>query len=105
MGLPHYVAYDQKPGNDCELKSMACGASGIMLRMELVTAQTGMPMPEFRDQYSHSTALTLRLVKPWLCSGRVVCGDSCFVSVQTAEVLFKYGMKFIGVVKMRQNNF
>lgn len=105
MGLPHYVAYDRKPENGCELKSMACGASGIMLRLELVMGQTSSEVQEFRDECSHTTALTLRLAKPWLRSGRVVCGDSYFASVQTAEALLKYGTRFIGVVKNATKGF
>ena len=84
---------------------MAFGASVTILRIEMVMGRTGVQMPEFRDQYSHSNALTLRLVKPWLHSGRVVCGDSYFASVQTAEALLKYGMNFIGVVKNATKNF
>ena len=31
VGIQHYVAYDRKPDNGCELKSIACGASVIRL--------------------------------------------------------------------------
>lgn len=73
--------------------------------MKLVTGQMRVQMHEFRDQYSHSRALTLRFVKPLLRSAHVVCGDPYFESVRTAEAPFKYGMKLIGVVKKRQKNF
>lgn len=38
MGLPHYVAYDCKPKNWCELKSMACDASGKYSEWNLLFA-------------------------------------------------------------------
>lgn len=74
--LPHYLAYDSKPENGCELKSMACGASGIFLRMKLNIGYSSSQVLKFRDEHSHSTALKLRLAKRWLRSGRVVCEDS-----------------------------
>lgn len=105
IGLPHYVAYDRKPENGCELKSAACGKSGIMLRMELVMGHTSGMRRDFTEEFSHTTALTLRLVQPWLKTNRVVCGDSYFASVQTAEAMTKYGMGFIGVVKNAVTEF
>lgn len=36
VGLPTYRAIDRKPENGCEIKTSACGRSGIMLRLEVV---------------------------------------------------------------------
>lgn len=41
MGLSHYMTYDLKLENVCELKSAACGKPGITLRVKLVMRQTG----------------------------------------------------------------
>ena len=40
---------------------MACSASEIMLRMELVMGQSSPQVLAFRDDFSHSTVLTLIL--------------------------------------------
>jgi Transposase IS4 len=37
-GLPQYIAIDRKPENGCELQNAACGRSGVMIRLKLVTA-------------------------------------------------------------------
>ncbi len=37
-GLLNYVALDRKPENGCELKTAACGRSGIILRIEIVSS-------------------------------------------------------------------
>eukprot|EP00171_Calliarthron_tuberculosum_P023795 IDg23795t1 len=36
-GLPMCVAIDRKPENGCEIQNSACGRSGIMMRLHLVT--------------------------------------------------------------------
>jgi hypothetical protein len=41
----------------------------------------------------------------YLHSGRVVCGDSYFASVQTAKELLRVGLKFIGCVKTTTRDF
>lgn len=40
-GLAHYVALDQKPENGCELRTSACGKSGIFIRSEHVISAEG----------------------------------------------------------------
>lgn len=37
VGLPQYIAIDRKPENGCEIQNSACGRSGIMLHLELVS--------------------------------------------------------------------
>ncbi len=99
-GLPHYVAMVRKPENGCELQDAACGRSGIMLRLELVTtAEDEKRRSDNQTHMAHGTAFARRLVTPWAGSGRVVCAVSYFASVQTAETIVDMGMKFIGVVK------
>jgi len=73
-----YVAIDSKPENGCEIQNEACGRSGIMLRLSVVTsaehqravgtnAYGGVP---------HGAAVLKRLVAPWAGTHRMVCADS-----------------------------
>jgi Transposase IS4 len=95
-GLPHCVAIDRKPENGAEIQSAACGRSAIMLSLKLVTSieyETGKRL------LPHGTEIVKELVLPWAHSDRVVCADSYFASVATAEELLRLGLRFIGVVK------
>ena len=99
VGLPTYRAIDRKPENGCEIKTSACGRSGLMLRLEIVKSPAeDTPLDEVPGM-NHGTAVALRLVSPWLHTNRIVCADSYFASVQTATALRDNGMRFIGVVK------
>jgi len=100
-GLPMYVAIDRKPENGCEIQNAACGRSGIMLRLSVVTsaehqravgtnADGGVP---------HGAAVLKRLVAPWAGTQRLVCADSNCASVTAATELLAMGLRFIGVVK------
>lgn len=101
IGLPMYVAIDRKPENGCEIQNSACGKSGIMLRLKLVT--TAEDEASLRDVSSahlpHGTIVLQQLVSPWSGTNRIVCADSYFASVTAAETLKSMGLKFIGVVK------
>ncbi len=92
---------DRKPENGCEIQDSACGRSGIMLRLELVTtAEDEVRRNGDSDsQMLHGTAVACRLVSSWAGSHRVVCADSYFASMSTAEALLDMDLKFIGVVK------
>jgi len=77
-GLPMYVAIDRKPENGCEIQNAACGRSGIMLRLSVVTTAkhrheeaTGQ-----ENNFPHGTAVLKKLVAPWAGTKRVVCADS-----------------------------
>jgi Transposase IS4 len=104
-GLPQYIAIDRKPENGCELQNAACGRSGIMLRLKLVTTVEDendcLQMHEEDDArlLLHGTGVLKHLIIPWVRSGRIVCADSYFASVGTAEELLRLGLRFIGVVK------
>lgn len=105
VGLPTYRAIDRKPENGCEIKSSACGRSGIMLRLEVVKSSDDDTRRDEDAGMPHGTAVTTRLVEPWLRSDRIVCGDSYFASVETARVLWNLGTRFIGVVKTAHRGF
>ena len=36
IGLPQYIAQDQKPEDGCEIQNCACGVSGVMMHLKLV---------------------------------------------------------------------
>lgn len=98
-GLPMYISIDRKPENGCELQTAACGTSGIMLRMEVVTTAEDESKRPYEDLYNHGTAVLRRLVEPWAHSGRHVVADSYFSSVQSAKMMLDAGLQYTGVVK------
>ena len=99
VGLPHYVALDRKPESGCELKTAACGKSGMVLNMEITLSAEETREKAYEGTVGHGTAVTLRLTEPWFHTNRIICGDSYFASVEAAKYLLEKGLKFIGVVK------
>ena len=101
VGLPMYVAIDRKPENRYEIQNVACGRSGIMLCLKIVTtaADQAANISATERGLLHGTAVLQQLVAPWMGSGRIVCADSYFASVEAAEALRSSGLSFIGVVK------
>ena len=99
VGLPTYRAIDRKPENGCEIKTSACGRSGIMLRLEVVKSPDEDSVRQHSGNMNHGTAITRRLIDPWINTDRIVCADSYFASAETAQVLADVGTRFIGVVK------
>ena len=74
-----------------ELKASGDALLGAILRLEICKGKETHAGLEFfkekaRDgvEYGHTTATTLRLVKPWFGTGKIVVADSWFGSVQTA---------------------
>jgi len=96
LGLPRYVSKDNEPKNGYEIQNAACGRSGVMLRLHLVTTST--------DQNAHLSADKCRLllgttdlhllVGPWARTGRIVCADSYFSSTEAALSLKAAGLRF-----------
>jgi hypothetical protein len=67
-GPPDYEAIDRKPENGAEIQNAACGRSGIMLSLKLVTSieyGTGKLL------LPHGTEIVKELVLPWAQSDRV----------------------------------
>lgn len=58
-----------------------------------------MAKKEFNDRYPKSIALTLRMVKPFFSSSRVLIADSWFGSVACALALFQHGLFAVMNVK------
>lgn len=92
-GLPMYIAINRKPENGCEIQNAACGVSGVMLRLTIVKGVTKGHDEEHdgleRETLNHGTRIFLDLVRPWTNTMRIVCADSYFASVHTAEELLK----------------
>eukprot|EP00977_Amphora_coffeiformis_P024561 scaffold16227_cov128-Amphora_coffeaeformis.AAC.1 len=103
-GLPIYVDIDRKPESGCEIQNICDGKSGIMLRMMLVKSTKATHF-DMEGSLNHGTKIIKYLVAPWARSNRVVVVDSYFASVQTAQELFKMGLRFIGVVKTATKSF
>jgi len=100
-GLPMYVAIDRKPDNGCEVQNAACGRSGLMLRLSIVTTaehRQGAATTEDGD-LPHGTIVLKHLVAPWADTERMVWADSYFASETAARQLLGMGLHFIGVVK------
>ena len=107
-GLPHYVAIDRKPENGCEIQDSCCGVSGIMMRLKIVKDEEDYSSTDTEEEGAimlHGVKVLKELIGPWTGSGRLVCADSFFASVQAAEVLVQEGLKFIGVVKTATKMF
>jgi len=107
IGLPMYVAIDRKPENGCEIENTACGRSGIMLRLKMVTtaADHKANLSDADRGVLYGTETLQRLVAPWAGSGRTVVADCYFDSVEAAEKLGASGLRFIGVVNTAHRRF
>jgi hypothetical protein len=91
-GLPMYVAMDRKPENGCEIQNAACGRSGVMIRLKIVKTATeaeALGANEDDNGLLHGTKVLKELIQPWAFTNRMVCADSYFASVGTAEELLK----------------
>lgn len=99
LGLPHYVKLERKPESGCEIKTACCGASGILLALEITKSAAETATRQFERECQHGTATVLRLLEPWFHTNRHACADSFFASVHTALELWERGFRFTGVVK------
>ena len=96
-----------------ELKTAGCALSGMILSMEICKGKETHEGLEFFKQksrfdgaqFGHTTATTLRLIKPWFGTQRVLGGDSWFASVKTAEACAEKGVYFVGDVKTATRRF
>ncbi len=78
-----------------------------MMRLQLVTTSDEEVSRTIATEstFLHGTNVLKRLVLPWAATGRIVCADSYFASVETAEALLDIGLKFIDVVKTATRKF
>ena len=88
-GIPHLTKIIRKPkGVGAEVKCLAHGVVGIMLRMEICEGKDA----EAEKKWSYlpaGTAQTLRLSEFWHGSQRIIVGDSAFSSVNNCHSMPK----------------
>jgi len=63
-----YVAIDRKPENGCEIQNAACGRSGIILRLSVVTTAEHRQKDATGEEEDlpHGIAVLKKLVPPGL---------------------------------------
>ncbi|KAF4146597.1 Transposase IS4, partial [Phytophthora infestans] len=72
-GVPHKTKTIRKPeGLRVELKALADGDTGIMLRLELMEGATRQRAKPYNAEYGKGTAVVLRLSEPYRGSGRTI---------------------------------
>lgn len=80
-GEVHVTYMPRKPTQyGVELKTMCCSESGVLLNAEMAEGKEEDAKKGYRDQVGQSTAVTLRMCKPYAGSGRIVIADSFFGS-------------------------
>jgi len=81
-----HVSIDRKLENGCKIQNAACGRSGIMLQLHLVTtvADQHAHLSADESRLLHKTTVLHRLVRPWAGTERIVCADSHFANVKVA---------------------
>jgi len=105
-GMPGLMVIPRKPTPiGLELHTLCDSQSGIMVNFEVYEGKEAMENKEFVNErndigvVNKSTALTLRCLKPFFSSGRVVIADSWFGQVACALELFRRGLFCIMNVK------
>lgn len=121
-GLPKKAFMKDKPkGCGILFRSLACGTTNIMLKLEIHEGKDKMELKEYQvrskdkernlndpsyaarkergEVYNYTGAVCLRLTKPYHHSNRVVVMDSFFGSVSTLRALYRFGLYGIGIVK------
>ena len=73
--------------------------TGVVISAEFVEGKVPDSKKWGYDLYGATTSTTLRLVKPWFGSGKVVIGDSWFGSLSTCEELKENGLHSILSIK------
>ena len=75
IGLPNYVAIDCKPENGCEIQDSACGRSGIMMHLELVSTAQDEATKTYEEGILHGTAVLCRTVGLWARTNHIMWVD------------------------------
>jgi hypothetical protein len=105
-GVPNITFNPTKPHPVAiEAKTMVDGETGIVLQAEIMEGKVSMPKKEFWEQYGPTTALLLRLTKPYWGTQRHVLGDAWFSSVRSALALAERGLKYTGSIKHAHSQF
>lgn len=100
LGMPGLMVVLRKPTPiGLELHTLCCAICGVLAWFEVYEGKEAMAKKEFCDRYPKSVALTLRMLKPFFSTGRVVIADSWFGSVACALALFAHGLFAVMNVK------
>ena len=92
--MPHKTKIARKPeGVEAEMKALACGKTGIILKLDVMEGREANRRKDFSQEYGEGMAVTLRLTKEYYGTGtgRVVHADSTFSSVKTRLALREKG--------------
>ena len=105
-GMPNKTKIARKPeGVGAEMKALACGETGIILKLDIMEGREANRRKDFSQEYGEGTAVTLRLTKEYYGTGRVVHADSAFSSVKTLLALRERGLFFMGMIKTAHKEF
>jgi hypothetical protein len=105
-GLPHVTKIARKPeGVGTELKSIACGQTGILTKLELMEGQERNRLKPYAAQFGEGTGIVLRLPEQYTGTGRIIHADSAFSSVKTLLALKQKGLYFMGLVKTAHREY
>ena len=105
-GMPHKTKIAHKPeGVGAEMKALACGETGIILKLYMMEGREANRRKDFSQEYGEGTAVTLRLTKEYYGTGRVVHADSAFSSVKTLLALRERGLFFMGMIKTAHKEY
>ena len=105
-GMPHKTKIARKPeGVGAELKALACGSTGILLKLEIMEGKDTNTQKLYSAEYGEGTAVVLRLSSSMFGSGRIVHADSAFSSIKTLIALEEMGLYFKGMVKTAHKEY
>lgn len=83
------MALGRKPESFCELKTALCGKSGTIIRIEMTMSAENTCGKEYESDHCHGTAVLFCFLGPWFHTNTIVCADSLFASIATAEMLLE----------------
>ena len=105
-GMPHKTKIIRKPeGVGAEMKSLCCGTTGILLRLDIMEGKERQQVKKYHREYGEGTAVLCRLTEPYFGTGRTIVADSAFSSVKALVALLGYGLYFMGMVKTAHKLF
>lgn len=103
--LPFYVKISRKPEFGSEIKNITYRKGGFMVGIEFAKSEASRVLESESTIRNHGTRVLMKLAEPWSGSGRHVCADSYFASVDRATILYRNGLRFSGVVKTATEQF
>lgn len=104
-GLPNYVTIDCKPENRCKIQSLTCGKNDVIIHLLSLKTPREYPLSLNLDEQDINfvPCIVKQLAQPWFNKNQIICCDSYFPLVATAEMTLASDMQMIGVIKMATN--